>query len=68
MGIYYMAMSGLLPIGSLQAGAVAEVLGARFALAFGGMVCLIYFVTVLVLLPRLRKEGRLPQPEEVSGK
>ena len=68
MGIFYMAMTGLLPIGSLQAGAVAEVLGARFALAFGGMVCLIYFVTVLVLLPRLRKEGRLPQPEEVSGK
>jgi MFS family permease len=68
MGLYYMAMMGLMPIGSLQAGAVAEVLGARFALAFGGVVCLIYFVTVLALLPRLRKAGQLPQPEISSGK
>jgi MFS family permease len=67
MSMYYMAMSGLLPLGSLQAGAVAEVLGARFALAFGGAVCLVYFLTVLALLPRLRKAGRLPSPEITAG-
>jgi len=63
MSMYYMAMTGLMPLGSLQAGAIAEVLGARFALAFGGAVCLVYFLTVLASLRRLRKEGRLPQPE-----
>lgn len=67
MSLYYMAMSGLMPLGSLQAGAVAEVLGARFALAFGGAVCLIYFLTVLSLLPRLRKAGSLPPPEIIAG-
>jgi MFS family permease len=63
MSVYYMAMSGMLPLGSLQAGAVAEALGARFALAFGGAVCLIYFLMLLILLPRLRKAGKLPSPE-----
>ena len=62
MSLYYMAMMGLLPLGSLQAGAVAEVLGARFALALGGSVCVVYFLIVLALLPRLRKAGRLPAP------
>ena len=67
MGMYYMAMTGLMPLGSLQAGAVAEVLGTRFALAFGGTVCLVYFLTVLALLPRLRKVGRLPRSDTVAG-
>lgn len=67
MSMYYIAMSGLMPFGSLQAGAVAEVLGTRFSLAFGGSVCLAYFLTVLALLPRLRKEGRLPQPGATTG-
>jgi MFS family permease len=67
MSVYYMAMSGMLPLGSLQAGAVAEVLGARFALAFGGVVCLVYFLAVLLLLPRLRNAGRLPSPEITAG-
>jgi MFS family permease len=64
MSLYYMAMTGLMPIGSLQAGAVAEVLGARFALAFGGSVCVVYFLTGLALLPRLRKAGRMPDPHQ----
>jgi MFS family permease len=67
MSVYYMAMSGLLPLGSLQAGAVAEALGARFALAFGGAVCLVYFLTLLILLPRLRKAGKLPSPQITEG-
>jgi predicted MFS family arabinose efflux permease len=67
MSVYYMAMSGLLPLGSLQAGAVAEALGARFALAFGGAVSLVYFLTLLILLPRLRKAGKLPSPEITAG-
>ena len=59
MAIYYMAMSGLLPFGSLQAGEVAQAIGTRFALGFGGVVCLIYFLILQFSLNRLRQEGHL---------
>ncbi|HET7212926.1 MAG TPA: MFS transporter [Terriglobia bacterium] len=59
MAIYYMAMSGLLPFGSLQAGTVAQSIGTRFALGFGGVVCLIYFLILQFSLNRLRQEGHL---------
>lgn len=57
MSLFLMAMSGLLPFGSLQAGAVAQTLGTRFALSWAGSVCLVYFLGVLILLPRLRREA-----------
>src|SRR5713226_6997275 len=55
MGMYNLAVLGLAPIGSLQAGIVAETLGARFALALGGVVCAAYFIILLILLPRAPK-------------
>jgi len=61
MSMYNLAVLGLAPIGSLQAGAVAQALGVRFALALGGAVCLVYFVTLLAFLPRLRRVARLPR-------
>ncbi len=60
MSMYNLAVLGLAPLGSLQAGAVAEALGVRFSLALGGVVCLVYFLILLALLPRLRKEAPLP--------
>lgn len=68
MSLYNLTVLGLAPLGSLQAGAVAEKLGTRFALAFGGTVCLIYFLTLLVFLPRLRQVAKLPTPEEQVGR
>lgn len=62
MSMYNVAMTGLMPFGSLQAGAVAQTLGTRFALALGGGVCLLYFVLLLISLRRLRAAGRLPGP------
>ena len=62
MALFYMAMSGLLPFGSLQAGALAQAFGTRFALAFGGTVCLIYFSILQICLNRLRRAGQLPRP------
>jgi MFS family permease len=59
MAVYYMAMSGLLPFGSLQAGAIAQTIGTRFALGFGGAVCLVYFLILQISLNRLRKVERL---------
>ncbi len=64
MSLYYIAASGLLPFGSLQAGAVAQKLGTRFALSFGGGICLLYFLILRLSLPRLRKLSRLPWPAD----
>lgn len=60
MSLYNLSLLGLAPLGSLQAGAVAQVLGTRFAVALGGAVCLVYFLILLLLLPRLRRVARLP--------
>jgi predicted MFS family arabinose efflux permease len=57
MSMYNLAVIGLSPLGSLQAGAVAEALGVRFALTLGGTVCLAYFLLLLLLLPRLRRSA-----------
>ncbi len=62
MSMYNLAVMGFAPVGNLQAGAVAEALGTRFALALGGSICLIYFLILLLLLPRLRRAGTLPRP------
>jgi MFS family permease len=64
MSMYNLAVLGLAPLGSLQAGAVAETLGVRFALALGGAICLAYFLTLLFFLPRLGRIAALPKPEE----
>ena len=57
MSMYNLSLLGLAPLGSLQAGAVAEVLGARVALGYGGVLCLVYFAGLFFLLPSVwRKE------------
>jgi len=67
MGMYYMAMSGMLPFGSLQAGAMAQALGTRFALGFGGAACLVYFSILQIFLNRLRQAGRRPRTSNSRG-
>jgi MFS family permease len=59
MSMYNPAVLSLAPIGSLQAGAVAQALAVRFALALGGAVCFFYFVILLAFLPRLHRVARL---------
>jgi MFS family permease len=60
MSMYNLAVLGLAPLGSLQAGTVAEALGARLALALGGGICLVYCLILLTFLPRLGRETTLP--------
>ncbi len=67
MSMYNLSLLGLSPLGSLQAGAVAEALGTRFAFTLGGAICLAYFLTVLALLPRLRRVARLPRPGAMAA-
>jgi MFS family permease len=57
MGLYYMAMTGMLPFGSLGVGGVAEMVGTRFALGIGGAICLVYFAILQVFLNRARKQA-----------
>lgn len=68
MGFYVFAVMGLAPLGSLWVGHVAERLGTRFALTLGGSICLVYFVTVRLSLPRLRRIAELPWPDQVAIK
>ncbi len=53
MGFYNAATMGLGPIGSLQAGAIAQAYGTRFELTLSGIICLVYFSLLLIFLPRL---------------
>ncbi len=68
MSFYTLTVLGFAPLGSLWVGSVAEKLGTRFSLTFGGTVCLCYFTILLIARPRLRKTARLPWPSlESSG-
>lgn len=58
MALYYMAIAGLMPFGSLQAGALAQAISTRFALGLGGVICLAYFVLLQIYLNRLQGTGR----------
>ena len=63
MSMYNLSILGLAPLGSLQAGAVAETLGARVALGYGGVLCLVYFAVLFFLLPSVwkKEEARTPR-------
>jgi len=55
MSLRILVFAGLAPVGALQIGAVAESQGPRFALALGGLVCLLAAVAVWWRVPRLRR-------------
>lgn len=64
MAMYYMAMTGFLPLGSLQAGMVSQAVGIRFSLGIGGAICLGYFLILQLALRHLRRDGQaLHYPE-----
>jgi hypothetical protein len=53
MSMYTLSLMGLSPLGNLLAGAVAQGFGIRVLLAAAGSVGLLYFVSLLVFLPRV---------------
>lgn len=67
MSMYNLAVIGLSPLGSLQAGALAEARGVRFALTLGGTICLAYFLLLLLLLPRIRRSKTGPKTGLEAG-
>ncbi len=54
MSIYMMTF-GLMPLAMLPAGALAEVFGAPFTVAGGGILLVLFLVTVTIFQPRIRQ-------------
>ena len=61
MGVYSFLILGLAPIGSFQAGLVAEHLGVRVALASGGAICFLVAAGVAYRMWGENPPGRRPE-------
>jgi len=58
MSLFTMSFIGMAPFGSLIAGALANVIGARNTLLIGGLSCLAGGALFAFILPKIRKEIR----------
>jgi MFS family permease len=52
MGVWSLVFGAMIPLGSLEAGALANWLGTPFALAFGAIICAASAVVTLVVIRR----------------
>jgi MFS family permease len=66
MGFYSFVVLGMAPLGSLQAGWVAERFGVRASLALGGIVCFLVAVTVGLRVTRAQAADQ-EVGEELEG-
>ncbi len=58
MGVWSLIFGAMIPIGSLQSGAVAHWFGTQYALAFGAIICAIAgLVALLAIRRRIAEEG-----------
>jgi MFS family permease len=62
MGVWSLVFGAMIPLGSLEAGAVADWMGAPFALAFGAIVCALSAAIALIAIRR-----REMAPVQFSG-
>jgi MFS family permease len=77
MAVYSMMFMGMIPFGSLLAGALAHSLGAPSTVALGGFACIVGALVFAWRLPALRLEARRvivalevaggEPPEEITG-
>ncbi|MDQ6623785.1 MAG: MFS transporter, partial [Verrucomicrobiota bacterium] len=59
MGVWSLIFGSMIPIGSLQSGALANWLGTRYALAFGAIICAVAaLVALFAIRRRIAAEGR----------
>jgi MFS family permease len=54
MAIYSLSMVGMLPVGSLLIGGLAEGVGEPIAVAFGAIVALAFAIFLFLRIPRIR--------------
>lgn len=52
MGVWSLIFGAMIPLGSLEAGAVANAFGSLFTLGFGAIICAISAVVALCLIRR----------------
>jgi MFS family permease len=52
MGVWSLVFGAMIPLGSLEAGAVAHWLGTPFALAFGAIICAVSALVTLFVIQR----------------
>ena len=64
MSFFSMSLMGMMPFGSLIAGAIARQIGAPKALAIGGAICLFAALIFGVRLPELRRQALPLIPSE----
>jgi len=55
MSVYTLLFMGMTPLGNLQAGTVASLMGAPFAVGFGAAICALAALLILWRLPQLRR-------------
>ncbi|OPZ09695.1 MAG: enterobactin exporter EntS [candidate division BRC1 bacterium ADurb.BinA292] len=75
MSFYSMSFMGMVPLGSLLAGAVAQLVGARAMVICGGACCILGALGFATRLPDLRRlirpiyiqKGIIPSPAEPAG-
>lgn len=58
MSLYSTMFMGMLPFGSLMAGAVADRIGAPWTVAIGGFLCIATGTALALQLPKLRPQAR----------
>ncbi len=56
LGVWGFVFGAMIPLGSLEAGAVAHWFGAPFALAFGAIICAIAGLVALIVIMRREQE------------
>jgi hypothetical protein len=52
MGVWSLVFGAMIPVGSLEAGAVAHFWGTPFALGFGAIICLVAAIITRVVIAR----------------
>lgn len=55
MSLYAMTFTGMVPLGSLQAGAVANAASAPIAVAVGSLICLLFALVIYWKVPQIRR-------------
>ena len=58
MALYGMAFLGMMPLGSLMAGFLADRIGAPMTVAIGGVVCIVTGAWFALMLPQIREHIR----------
>jgi hypothetical protein len=54
-GLFMFTFAGVMPFGSLFAGALSQAIGVAPAIMLGGFICGIFFLAITMLYPDIRK-------------